>query len=119
MIQNLAFLGLVVKDVPAATAYFQKLGFTVDEAQSIPNAYTQFKLDGGAIVGLFDSFDVEGVEQNFDPAFLVPDVDATYEQWQAAGIELLSEPRDMPFGRTFLFRTPDGHILRAYHPPVQ
>lgn len=118
MVQNMTFLGLVVKDVPASTAYYQKLGLSVNEAQSIPDAYTQFDLDGGAIFGLINGFEQEGISQPFDAALLIPDIDATYEQWQAAGVELLSEPRDMPFGRTFLFRTPDGHILRAYRPPA-
>jgi hypothetical protein len=30
---------------------------------------------------------------------------------------MIDEPIDQPFGRTFLFRTPDGHFLRAYQPP--
>ncbi|MCI0575658.1 MAG: VOC family protein [Chloroflexi bacterium] len=118
MVQNMTFLGLVVKDVAAATAFYQQqLGLPVNEAESIPNVYTQFDLNGGAIFGLISGFEQEGIGQSFDAALLIPDIDATYEQWKTAGVELLSEPTDMPFGRTFLFRTPDGHVLRAFRPP--
>ncbi|MBW8009691.1 MAG: hypothetical protein FVQ83_00430 [Chloroflexi bacterium] len=42
------------------------------------------------------------------------DADEFYKELQVAGVELVSEPRDIPWGRTFLFRAPDGHQLRAY-----
>jgi len=120
MINQMNFLGLVVKDVPAATEFYtQKLGLQVDKAQSIPDFYTQFSLNGsGAIFALLGGFEQEGIEQPFDAALAVDDVDATYARLQAAGVQTLSEPRDMPFGRTFLFRTPDGHVLRIFGAPA-
>src|SRR5262245_51682151 len=119
MIQQMTFLGIVVKDVAAATEFYtQKLGLKVNEKESIPNLYTQFVTDGGAIFSLLGGFEQEGINQTFDTALLVPDVDAVYAQWQAAGVEMLGEPHDMPFGRTFLFRTPDGHVLRLFSRPL-
>lgn len=118
MFQQMNFLGLVVKDVNQATAFYtEKLGFAVDKEESIPNVYTQFALNGGAIMGLLAGFEQEGLSQSFDAALLVTDVDATYHRLQAAGVETVGEPHDMPFGRTFLFRTPDGHVLRVYSRP--
>jgi predicted enzyme related to lactoylglutathione lyase len=114
MIQQMSWLGLVVKDIPAATEFYtQKLGLTLNEAESIPNFYSQFVTQGGAILGLINGFEQEGINQSFDTALIVADVDATYAQWQTAGVEMVSEPHDMPFGRTFLFRTPAGHVLRV------
>lgn len=119
MIEQMNFLGLVVKDVAAATEFYaQKLGLKVNEEQSIPDFYTQFDLNGSAILGLVNGFEQEGIAQPFDAAVLVSDIDGAYARWKANGVEMLSEPRDMPFGRTFLFRTPDGHVLRAYAPPA-
>lgn len=116
MIQQMNWLGLVVKDIEAATAFYRdKLGLVVDEAESQPGIYTQFKLNGGgAILALVN--ERVGVDQSFDAGLLAPDVDAAYRELQAAGVELLSEPVDMPFGRTFLLRTPDGHVLRVFRP---
>lgn len=118
MIQQMSWLGLVVKDIPAATEFYtQKLGLTLNEAESIPNFYSQFITQGGAILGLINGFEQEGVNQPFDTAFMVADVDSMYSQWQETGVELIGEPHDMPFGRTFLLRTPDGHVLRVIGQP--
>jgi predicted enzyme related to lactoylglutathione lyase len=115
MYNAMNFLGLVVKDVPAATQFYtQSLGLTGDEAQSIPNMYTQFKLNGGATLGLINGFEQAGIDSTFDAALSVADVDAVYTRLQAAGVDMVSEPHDMPFGRTFQFRTPDGHVLRVF-----
>ena len=122
MIDQMSWLGLVVKDIEAATVFYRdKLGLAVDEAESIPGVYTQFKLNGGgAILALVSrDFEEEVVNQSFDTALMTPDADATYRQFQAAGVELMDEPHDMPFGRTFLFHTPDGHVLRVLQSPKQ
>jgi predicted enzyme related to lactoylglutathione lyase len=119
MIQQMSWLGLVVKDIPAATEFYtQKLGLTLDEKESIPNYYSQFVTQGGAILALINGFDQEGINQPFDTGLIVADVDAVFTHWQTAGVEMISEPRDMPFGRTFLLRTPDGHVLRVIGRPA-
>lgn len=112
---KVTFLGIVVKDVAAATQFYtQKLGLKVNEKESMPGIYTQFVTGEGAILGLVGGFEQEGVQQAFDAALEVEDVDGVYNEWQAAGVEMIGEPHDMPFGRTFLCRTPDGHTLRLY-----
>lgn len=114
MIKQANYLGIVVNDLAAATTFYRdKLGLTVNEAESIPGYYVQFDLNGGVIMSLQAATEIPGGAP-FEPALLVDDVDATYAKWQAAGVELLDEPNDKPFGRTFLFRTPDGQVLRAY-----
>ena len=45
---------------------------------------------------------------------LVDDVDAAYQTWRARGVEMVTEPHDEPFGRTFAFRDADGRVLHAY-----
>ena len=120
MIQQMNFLGLVVKDLETATRFYKEtLGLSVNKEQSIPNLYTQLYLEGETILGLITGFEQEGIDQAFDAALRVTDIDTLYAQYQEKGVELLGEPRDMPFGRTFLFRTPDGHVLRAYTPPSE
>jgi predicted enzyme related to lactoylglutathione lyase len=117
MIQNMSFLGLVVKDINGATAFYKDiLGLVVNEKESIPDYYTQFETEGGAVFALVTGFEKEGISQSFDSALTIQDIDGTYAQWKEAGVEMIDEPRDMPFGRTFLFRTPEGHVLRAFAP---
>ncbi len=42
------------------------------------------------------------------------EVDATHADWQARGVEILSAPERLDFGRSFVARDPDGHRLRVY-----
>lgn len=115
MIASYNFLGLVCSDVPAATRYYTDvLGFTVNEAESVPGYYSQFVTQNGAIFSLVGGLgDAPHVEQRFDAALEVEDVDATFAELKAKDVEMVTEVQQMPFGRTFLFRTPDDHILRV------
>jgi catechol 2,3-dioxygenase-like lactoylglutathione lyase family enzyme len=116
MFQKMNFLGLVVPNVAEATEFYtQKLGFAVDLPASIPNQFTQFKLAGETIFGLIAGFEQDGINQAFDTGLLAPDIEATYSTLKASGVEVLPL-HDMPFGRTFFFRTPAGHVLRVYSP---
>jgi len=115
MLTNLGFVGIVVDNVAEATAFYRDtLGLTIDEAQSAPGVFIQFKLQDGAILALQHP-DFPG-QMPFDPSFIVEDVDALYTTWKARGVEIIEELHDMPFGRTFVFRAPQGHMLRVYKP---
>ncbi|MCJ2140183.1 VOC family protein [Methylobacterium sp. E-066] len=41
-------------------------------------------------------------------------VDAIHAAWQAEGAEILLQPTDLDFGRSFVAVDPDGHRLRVY-----
>ncbi|MEM7034870.1 MAG: VOC family protein [Chloroflexota bacterium] len=114
------FLGLICDDVPASTRYYTEvLGFEVNESASIPGHYSQFVTKDGAMFALVDGFGIEqALEQNFDTALEVEDVDAIFSDWKDKGVEMVTEVIEMPFGRTFLARTPDNHILRVLQVPA-
>ncbi len=116
MIREANYLGVVVEDLEAATAFYRdRLGLPVNEGESVPGRFTIFKLEGGTMFALQADTEIPG-GQPFEPAVLVDDVDAAYTLWQQRGVEVLGEPYEQPFGRTFLFRTPEGHVFRAYRP---
>ena len=111
------YIGMIVDDLAAATAFYRdQLGWPINEAESIPGAFVQFDLGGGTIVAL-QAESAVAATQRFETGLQVEDVDSTFAAWQAQGVEMLESPHDMPFGRTFLFRTPEGHIWRAYSAP--
>ena len=114
MTASLGFLGLVVSDIPAATRFYtDTLGFTLNSAESIPNFYSQFETEGGAMFALINGFgDAPSVTQKFDASLFVADVDAVFAEWQAKEVEMITEVTVLPFGRAFLMRTPDDHVLR-------
>lgn len=114
------FLGLICDDIPASTQYYiDVLGFELNEAASIPGYYSQFATKDGAMFALVAGFGVEQkLEQNFDTALEVEDVDTIFSEWQDKGVEMVTSVIEMPFGRTFLARTPDNHILRVLQGPA-
>jgi len=44
-------------------------------------------------------------------AFAVPDLDRACTELRAAGLDLLVEPRDFPWGRSAYLRDPDGRLV--------
>ena len=114
MLTNLGSVGIIVNDFAESTAFYQDtLGFALEGASP---TMAQFETAGEAILGVQVS-DLPG-EQPFEVAFIVEDVDATYAAWKARGVEMLEEPNDRPFGRTFLIRAPQGHMLRVFKPSM-
>ncbi len=112
MFTNIGYVGIIVKDVAEATAFYRDtLGFALEGASP---TMAQFEAQGGAILGVQEN-DLPG-EQPFEVAFAVEDVDATYAAWKVRGVEMLEEPNDRPFGRTFVIQAPQGHLLRVYKP---
>ncbi len=112
---SLNFFGFVVDDVAETTRYYTDvLGLTVNAEASIPNYYSQFVTQDGAIFAVFAAFgDGPDIAQRFDAALEVEDVDATFADWKAKGVDIVTDVQDLPFGRTFLARTPNNHILRV------
>ena len=116
MIQKADYIGIVVNDLEASTAFYRDtLEIKVNEAESIPGVYTQFDLQGGAILALQAGTDIPTAPQ-FEPSISVDDVDGAYALWKSRGAEMLDEPVDMPFGRAFMLKTPEGHVLRVVKP---
>ncbi|MEM7130008.1 MAG: VOC family protein [Chloroflexota bacterium] len=114
MIQKAGYLGIVVNDLESATAFYRDtLGVAVDETESAPGEFTVFNLDGGTVLALQAGTEIPS-DQGFEPAVVVDDADATYALWKSRGAEMLDEPRDLPFGRAFMLKTPEGHVLRVY-----
>ena len=44
----------------------------------------------------------------------VADVDAVFHEWKEKGVQTVTPPMDLPFGRTFVARDPEGHLIRVY-----
>jgi predicted enzyme related to lactoylglutathione lyase len=116
VIEKLTFFALRVPQMDEAVKFYTDvLGLQVDEKETVPGNYTQFKLDSVAGLALIHGLDQEGdMQSDYDLALRVKDVDQFYAHLVERGVEVGSAPRDIPWGRTCLFRTPDGHVLRAF-----
>jgi predicted enzyme related to lactoylglutathione lyase len=116
VIENLTFFALRVPQMEESlTFYTDVLGLEIDEQETVPGYYTQFKLKSVAGLALIHGLDQEaGFEKDYDIALRVSDADDFYRLLTEKGVDVGDAPRDIPWGRTFLFRSPDGHVLRAF-----
>lgn len=122
MITRADYLGIVVKDLEKTKKFYQeKLKLQIDERYDVPGEFAAFKLDGGAMLAIQNGIPSTGepVSQPFIAGLAVDDADKTHAEFVASGVDVLEQPRDLPYGRTFLFRTPEGHVLRAYQPAAR
>ena len=97
--------------------YIDNLGLTEIKEMSSPT-FATLRTDGGSLIGLQDVKTSLGGQANthgeVELGLEVEDVDATYRGWKANNSEVTSPPMDLPFGRTFQGKDPEGHLLRIY-----
>ncbi len=117
---NLGFVILYMSDMEKAKAFYMDvLGMTVVDAISGPTFVT-LRPTGGSLVALQDKTAArfppkeETQPGSVELSFEVDDVDGTWQRWQDMGVELVSDPTDLPFGRYFMAKDPEGHYLSVY-----
>jgi predicted enzyme related to lactoylglutathione lyase len=117
---NLGFVILYVRDMAASRAFYADvLGMTEVAEVSGPHFVT-LRADGGSLLALQDKataqFPPKDEEHNggVELSFAVDDVDGTWRRWQQRGVTLVTEPMDLPFGRYFMARDPEGYYLSVY-----
>lgn len=117
---NLGFVVLYVHDMERAKAFYTKtLGLTMVEEVSGP-AFLALRPAGGSMLALQDiaaaRFPPAWEKQpgSMELSFEVDDVDGTWQRWKEEGVELVADPMDLPFGRYFMARDPEGHYLSVY-----
>ena len=118
---NLNFVILYMRDLEAGKAFYtQVLGMTVVEAASGPTFVSLRAAGGGAMLALQDKMASrlppgrEDAAGSVEVSFEVEDVDGTWTAWKDKGVEMVTEPMDLPFGRYFMARDPEGHYLSVY-----
>ena len=116
---NLGFIILYVQDMEEEKAFYTDvLGMTVLEAVSSPNFVT-LRPSSGSLIALQNKATAQFPPKDAQPgsaelSFEVDDVDGTWKHWQEKGVELVSDPVDLPFGRYFMAKDPEGYYLSVY-----
>ena len=112
MIRGLTYALLTTDDVPRARRFFsEQLGLGTEEDMGAE--FSQFTTREGtpwAVLKAPAEETVPGVKLYLG----VDDADEAYRTWKARGVEMVTEPWDAPFGRTFAFKDADGRTLHAY-----
>jgi predicted enzyme related to lactoylglutathione lyase len=117
---NMGFVILYARDMDKMKAFYtEALGMTVVEAISSPTFVT-LRPSGGSLVALQDNATAKFPPKdeigpgNVELSFEADDVDSVWKQWQSKGVEMVCEPMDLPFGRYFMAKDPEGHYLSVY-----
>jgi predicted enzyme related to lactoylglutathione lyase len=113
VIKGLTYAIVTTDDVPRARQFFtDKLGLTTED--DIGDDFSQFTTRQGTLWALMvrpEHAAPRGAELYLE----VDDVDDSYRVWKERGVDLLTEPHDEPFGRTFAFKDPDGRVMHAWN----
>src|SRR3954470_7937035 len=115
-IKGLTYAIVTTNDVPRARRFFtEKLGLGTEDDEG--DRFSQFTTRDGshwAVMQAPEQASGNGVELYLT----VEDVDVAYSTWKARGVEMVTEPWDAAFGRTFAFKDADGRVLHAYTRPA-
>lgn len=111
MIRGLTYAIVTTDDMPRARRFFtEQLGLSTED--DMGDEFSQFTTREGTMWTVMQApphASPKGVELYLT----VEDVDESYRTWQARGVEMVTEPWDAPFGRTFAFKDADGRVLHA------
>jgi predicted enzyme related to lactoylglutathione lyase len=118
---NFNFIILYARDMDKVKAFYTNvLSMTVVEKFSTTSAFIALRSADGAYLALQDNEKsklpprLEQSGGSVELSFAVEDVDDTFRQWKEKGAEIVSEPEDLPFGRYFMAKDPEGHYLSAF-----
>ena len=113
MITHLKFAGIPVRDQERALKFWtEKMGFRILTDQPLGNQRWIELAIPGAQTGVV-LFTPEGHEDRigtfFNGSFQCDDVDATYRQLSAKGVEFVKPPKREEWGASAVFKDPDGN----------
>jgi predicted enzyme related to lactoylglutathione lyase len=114
MITHVKFVGIPTRDqVKALKFYTEQLGFEVSTDQPFNDKQRWIELrirNSTTRVVLFTPDGHENrIGTHFNGALACDDVQATYRQLVARGVEFVSPPEKQPWGEYAIFKDPDGN----------
>jgi predicted enzyme related to lactoylglutathione lyase len=98
--------------------YVNNLGLIEIKEMTSPT-FATLMTNGGSLIGLQDVKTYQSGQTSthgeVELGLEVEDVNTAYEKWKENNSEVTSPPIDLPFGRTFQGKDPEGHLLRVYN----
>jgi len=109
---------IYVTDIERATEFYSDL-FDMSPVMLTPR-YVPFEVAPGVLFALWTgrSENVRAeTPRTFEVGLMVPGssqaVDELHSQWTAKGVNVVEEPHEEVFGRTFVVTDPDGNLIRV------
>jgi len=116
MIKAVKFVSVYVSDQDAALAFYtQKLGFTVVTDQPMgPGArWIELKIPGAetGVVIVKPMMPEHRIGGFMNMSFVADDVQRTYDELSARGVEFVQPPKTEQWGTSAIFKDPDGNTF--------
>ena len=114
MITHLKFVGIPTRNQDAAVAFYtEKLGFKVVTDQPMGETQRWIELRVGTSESRVVLFTPDGHEERigtfFNGSFACDNVEKTYAELTAKGVEFTGPPKKEPWGTYTVFKDPDGN----------
>ena len=114
MIKAIKFVSIPTRDQDRALQFYtKKLGFTVASDQPFNEKQRWIELRIPGAETRFVLFTPDGWEKRigefFNFAFVTDDIDKTYAEFQANGVETLGPPKKAEWGSSLMFKDVDGN----------
>jgi catechol 2,3-dioxygenase-like lactoylglutathione lyase family enzyme len=114
MITHLKFVSIPTRNQDAALAFYtEKLGFKVVTDQPMGPGQRWIELRVGTSDARVVLFTPDGQEDRigtpFNGAFACDNVEKTYDELRARGVEFTAPPKKEPWGTFATFKDPDGN----------
>lgn len=106
-----------VPDVPEAQRFYESL-FEIEASSSVPT-FATFPLGGGVEFALQNDWSAppEDYRPNSELVLNVDsdsdEIDKLYATWLDKGARKIEEPKQAPFGYTFVVADPNGNLIRV------
>jgi predicted enzyme related to lactoylglutathione lyase len=114
MIKCIKFVSVPTRDQDRALAFYtEKLGFKVmtDQPFNDKQRWLELSIDGAET--RFVLFTPDGQEDRigtfFNGALACDNVEKTFKELSALGVEFVGEPKQEPWGTFAIFKDPDGN----------
>jgi catechol 2,3-dioxygenase-like lactoylglutathione lyase family enzyme len=116
MIRAVKFVSIPTRDQDRALEFYtRKLGFAVLSDQPFDDKQRWIELRIPGADTRLVLFTPPGWEERigsfFNFAFVTDDIDATYAEFQARGVETLGPPQKAEWGSSLMFKDADGNQL--------
>lgn len=110
------FISLQVSDIEVSAAFYSELLGLERSAQSPPGAvvFATAPIPFAVRVPAIDLRAVEHLGWGVALWFKADDPQALHDRLIDAGVQVVTEPFDGPFGRTFVFADPDGYAVTIH-----
>ncbi len=116
MIKAIKFVSIPTRDQDRALAFYTgKLGFAVQSDQPFDATQRWIELRIPGADTRLVLFTPEGAEDRIGTfanfAFVTDDIDRTYAEFQARGVETMGPPKKADWGSSLMFKDADGNQL--------